>query len=397
MQERAQKTRTKILHGLVRVLVDDGPSGVTHRSVARAAGVSLAATTRHFATKEAIIADLSTETLQGYLADLEDLRRRIRAGEVTGITSIDDLVARIVLNGVTWNRDQSIAWCELILMGARSESGRALARQWYREADRIWRAIGEDLHCPAGSRHIAPAVDRVVGLLFMLHPLRLDRESASRILSGKARMREYAPAIAESGEEVDAETRNTRQALIDVAIDLLVHEGPSAVTYQAVSQKAGMSRSAPSYHFPTVESLMEAAQLALFLRAKSRYREAFRAFDAAAMELDELADLTATIFFSEAMVHNEENLAFYSVWIRATQRPELRLPVLTALLDMQESWDRTLSRTMHRPLDISAAMLMQSLFLGKLLRAISTTSSVGEIARSRGHFVAALAEIDRHK
>ena len=206
-------------------------------------------------------------------------------------------------------------------------------------------------------------------------------------------MRDYAPISADEGR--DEETSGTRQALIDVAIDLLVREGPSAVSYQAASLKAGLSRSAPSYHFPTVDSLMEAAQLALFDRAKSRYRDAFRAFDTARMELDELTDLTTTIFFSEAMVHSDENLAFYSVWIRSAERPELRPPVLTALLDMQESWARTLSRTMHRPLDTSAALLMQSLFLGKLLRAIVTTSSVGEIARSRGHFAAALAEINR--
>jgi AcrR family transcriptional regulator len=397
MQERARRTRTKILDGLVRVLVDDGPTGVTHRSVAKAAGVSLAATTRHFATKDAIIEDLSTQTLQGYLTELERLTERIRRGKATGITSLEDLVHRIVLNGVTKYRDQSIAWCELILLGARSDGGRDLARQWYREADRIWRIIGQELGNPGDAINVAPAVDRVVGLLFMLHPLRLDRDVAATILKGDSAMSDHAPPRQSDELGADSGAGGTRQALIDVAIDLLVREGPSAVTYQAVSQKAGLSHSAPSYHFSTVDALMEAAQLSLFGRAKGRYRDAFRAFDAERLAEDELLDLTTAIFLSEAMVHNEENLAFYSVWIRSAERQELRPPVLTALLDQQESWARTLNRSLEHTPPASAAMLMQSLFLGKLLRAITTTSSVGELARSRGHFAAALAEIERYK
>ncbi|WP_050759193.1 TetR/AcrR family transcriptional regulator [Pseudooceanicola batsensis] len=393
MQERARRTRNKILDGLVRVLVDNGPAAVTHRSVASAAGVSLAATTRYFATKDAIIEGLSARTMEGYLSDLTRLMQRMRDGERTGISTLDDLVMQVVLNGLTRDRDHSIAWCELILLGARSSSGRELARDWYDEADRIWQAIGDMLETSTRPRCITPTVDRAVGLLFMLHPLAPTREEARRILAGESKLSEHGLVREDDNDDPGSEPRGTKRDLINVAIDLLVREGPSAVTYQAVSQSAGLSRGAPSYHFPTVESLMEAAQLALFRRAKTRYRDAFKEFHADRMDPDVLADLTTAIFFSEAMVHNEENLAFYSVWVRSAERSALRPPVLKALSDQQESWGRTLGQMTDQPPNTFAAMQLQALFLGKLLRAISTASSVGEIARARGHFAMALADL----
>lgn len=80
MQKRALDTRKRIIKGVIRALIRDGMAGVTYRAVAQAAGVSLAATTRHFSTKQQMIAEASGEVLRDYLWGLERLSDRIIAG-----------------------------------------------------------------------------------------------------------------------------------------------------------------------------------------------------------------------------------------------------------------------------------------------------------------------------
>src|SRR3954449_709875 len=64
-----RQTRSAIVAATLRVLRDEGIGSLTHRAVAREAGVSLALTTYHFATKENLIAEAlnvaAAETLDG--------------------------------------------------------------------------------------------------------------------------------------------------------------------------------------------------------------------------------------------------------------------------------------------------------------------------------------------
>ncbi len=50
----------------------------------------------------------------------------------------------------------------------------------------------------------------------------------------------------------------TREALLDAAVDVLVHEGYAAATAAAVSRRAGLSRGAHLHHFGTRDSLIAA-------------------------------------------------------------------------------------------------------------------------------------------
>ena len=388
MQERAWKTRRQTLDGVLTIVAQQGLAGVTHRAVARTAGVSLAATTRHFTTKESLVAELSEMLRDDYLADFRRLEASIRRGAAPTVTTLEELALRVARNALTAGRKRAIAWCELMLQGGRSPEGRRRAREWYARIDELWSGIGAAL--PERQADMPPemAVDLTVGLQILLHPLRAAPTEIAAVLSGQTHILAYL-----DGRPTDLPTppqggAGTRDQIVEATIGILVREGPQAVTYRAVAELSGLSRSAPAYHFPSLETLLEAAQLALFRRAKDRYREAFHAFNRARIDCEHLVDLTTAISFSETMLHLDENLAFYALWLRAAENDALRTAVLEALTDQQWAWTSALHRARGAPPPARAPLFMQALFVGKLIRAIAAGRDIGTMAHARIHFAA---------
>src|SRR6218665_1316556 len=78
---RAARTKAKIANAVISVLAESGSSRLTHRLVAAAAGVPLAATTYHYATKRDMIADASQRLLDGFVRSFERAAQRRRGGE----------------------------------------------------------------------------------------------------------------------------------------------------------------------------------------------------------------------------------------------------------------------------------------------------------------------------
>jgi DNA-binding transcriptional regulator YbjK len=66
----AEAIRNAIVEATIRLVGRDGVDGVTHRAVAREAGVSLSSTTYHFASRDEIV----SEALRR-VADLESASR----------------------------------------------------------------------------------------------------------------------------------------------------------------------------------------------------------------------------------------------------------------------------------------------------------------------------------
>lgn len=383
VQKRAVETRQKIVAGLVRVIVQAGLPGVTHRAVAQAAGVSLAATTRHFDTKDAMLTEVSGQVLAGYLAGLDRLRGRIERGQAPGIARLDDVVALVTRNALVRERDLSLAWCELILHGGRSAQGRALARRWFDGIDGHWRAIAATLGDGSDEMDVTIAVDTAVGLLFLLHPFRLQADQVGPLLAGQTTV------AADPGNVVpqDAAGATGRAHVLAAAIGVLVDQGPQAVSYRAVAERAGLSRSAPGYYFATVDAMLEAAQTALFARAKDRYRDGFRAHERGRLDAGQLADLTSAIFGREALQYPQENLAFHSVWVRAAVQDSLRPAIGAALHDQQQAWRQALSSVGAPPAN---ALRVQALFVGKLVRAMTAGADLSQTAGAREQFLRAM-------
>ncbi|MBS3022818.1 TetR family transcriptional regulator [Acidiphilium multivorum] len=398
VQDRSLRTRHRIHEGAVSVLAEDGVAGLTHRAVAAAAGVSLAATTYHFDSKTDLIASASRHLMSGYLDAFARLERRVSAGEATGLARIDDLVTRVVLNALGRERTRSLAWCELILHGGRGAEGRRLAQDWYARLDDIWHAIGENLGFGLDRRAARATIDRAIGLTFLLHPLGLDQEAARDLIEGRldpAQLGPPAPAPDDAAGPATARQREARARIVQATIDILVESGAGAVSWAAIAERAGLARSGPAYYFPAIGALLATAQVALFDRAKARYRAGFGAIDPAEIDEMRLVDLTTAIWFREVLEHAREALGHYAVFLRAAQAPgesvALRAAIAATLRDQHGAWRRRLAAIAAAPPHPAGPLAVQAVFVGKLIRAAATGADTALLALAREDFAAAIA------
>lgn len=403
VQDRAVATRGKITDGAVEVLARSGVAGLTHRAVARAAGVSLAATTYHFDTKSDIITEASRILLDGYLTAFRRLVERMDAGAETNLRNLDDLVVRVVINAIGRQRIRSLAWCELVLHGGRSVEGRALALAWYEQFDAIWLAIAERIGPIPATARARAAVDLAVGLTFLLHPLVLDTETAAGLLAGSVDAEVLLAEIADNLDRgaFDAgatraiaplRSEERRDQIVEAAINTLIEEGAAGVSYRSVAQRAGMVRSGPGYYFPTIDGLLQAAQRALFERAKARYRSGLAAPPSSELDEDRILDLTTAIYFREALEFVRQNIGYYSAWLGAAQNRSLRPMVAAALLDQNRAWARRITLVFGRIPHRTTPLRMQAIFLGKLVRAMAAGVSLNDLSHVRVDFAAVLRE-----
>jgi TetR/AcrR family transcriptional regulator, regulator of biofilm formation and stress response len=135
-REDGRQTRAAIVAATLRVLRDEGIGSLTHRAVAREAGVSLALTTYHFATKENLI----SEALNLAAAEtLDDLRAAARP-PADGRLSPAAVAARLcdmTMERLGDERLAVFAVVELSLAAARRPGLRGAAAAWNEEYHRV--------------------------------------------------------------------------------------------------------------------------------------------------------------------------------------------------------------------------------------------------------------------
>lgn len=393
LQQRTVETRGSIVSGVIAVLAADGVAGVTHRSVAKAAGVSLAATTYHFSSLAEIIEAASEALLADYLADFRRLADRLRAGG-TSPQNLDGLVERVVGNALGRDRTRSLAWSELMLHGALRSEGRKLAANWYGELDAIWHDIAL-IHDPKAQKDTArAAVDLAVGMTMTLRPLGLHIDAMAGQLPSL--VREHAPTSRrEVTEEAPAVARrdHVRQTLIEAAIAIIADDGTRGLTYGRLAEAASMVRSGPSYYFASMGDVLAEAQTVLFARAKQRYRDVLSGAMPEPMDAQRLVDLTSTIFLREVLEFGRENVGYYSIWLEGARSPALGHAVARDIADLNLAWQRRLASVTGKAVSAVDALRLQALFTGKLIRAVSGLSGVGDLAGTRQDFADAASRI----
>ncbi len=363
----------QIAEGTIRVLSTSGVAGLTHRAVAKDAQVSLAATTRHYSGKIDILAEASRLLLSEYLDSFKSLQTRLRQNPETSIETLDDLVVQVTVNALCRERDRSLAWWEIMLFSGRSPEGQALARDWFVKLDAIWSSLAEELVQHPDPQQIRISIEWALGMIFLLHPLELGRDAVESLFADMDIHRYLDHATT---DDIDAGNDDTRKAkmraqLVETGVRILIDQGPDALSYRAVADRAGMVRSGPSYYFASVNALMEAAQLSLFARAKQRYRTGFQNQMHRCGTASELARLTGMIFLSEASDFQMENVAYFSVWIAAARSPGLRGFVQHILLDQSAGWTRRIREIHEGDAPSGLALKLQSIYAGKLARALA--------------------------
>jgi DNA-binding transcriptional regulator YbjK len=394
-QERARKTCALIAQAAIGVLAKQGLARVTHRSVATEAGVALAATTYYYATKSDIIGAASSAILQHYVDTFERTAEKYRRNP-SDAPPFREFVWRQLRKVARQDRMMMMAWQEISLDAVRGNDSLVLMRKWHGEIDSLWTRIARVTKTPNPKHTARSGVDLVLGLLLMVCALSLTPDEIDAVLVGNGEPSHHWARRPDGAGQTEARHRSpkadgTRARLLDAAIEILIAEGPAAIGYRAIAERAGLTVTAPAYYFPTTAGIIEAAQRKLFADSKMRYSAMMHTLHPAESHI---ADLTATIFIREATEFAQVNLANRAIWIEAGRRPQLAPMVWSAIGDQDMAWRRALTASRGgRPPLPRDGILAQALFLGKLQRVLSTGSDMMVLARIRAEFARDLAAI----
>ena len=125
-----------------------GPDALTHRRVAEAAGLPLAATTYWFASKEELLAQTYRRAAERDIARLEELGARLSSQRPVARRKLPGALARLVTDELDGNRTGLVACYALWLEAARRPELRELSRAWTSAYVRV----AAELLASAGSR-----------------------------------------------------------------------------------------------------------------------------------------------------------------------------------------------------------------------------------------------------
>lgn len=127
-RRRQSKRRQRVLEGALKAISRHGVEGLTHRRVAEAAGVSVSATTYHFATLEDLLEAAIREAVEHNMAQL---RERFSADTPA---SAPQALADYIVESATSDRQDIVVASELYVAALRRERLRDVAAAW----DQAW-------------------------------------------------------------------------------------------------------------------------------------------------------------------------------------------------------------------------------------------------------------------
>ncbi|MGN6650171.1 TetR/AcrR family transcriptional regulator [Trinickia sp.] len=390
-QQRSFATKERLAEATIQLLGEVGEAGVTHRAVAERGNVSLASTTYYYDSKDSLLADASASLLTNYVDRFHQFAAR-QLAQVEGRVSVQAFFARLLRRATGKDRLLTIAWCEIMLACARHAQTRALARTWYANLQEIWTEIFAVLGASTDPLDVQTAIDRTVGLLFIMVPLGLPPEQAEAALTAGLDPAlidslPLAPPIAPATESRKA--RETRQQLLDAAKRIMATHGAAAVTGRAVAAEAGLAPGTPANYFKPISTLLDAAREQLYEAAKARYREGVSEIDPRSMSFEQMVDLSAAVLVREVTQYSELNIATLSVEVEAARQPAHRSMVGKWFIDRTRGWLRLLSHTDVRTQPADALMAC-ALYNGIAIRLLSTGADSLAIAQVRSEFWRAL-------
>lgn len=390
-QERSAEALGKIAEAVVTILAQEGLAKLTHRRVARLAGVSLAATTYYHPGKFEMIADATQRLLDDYVRAFIRALTKLEAG-IPAVSNLPELLVKLSTNAAGVHGLKTLAWCEIILDCARTDEGHALARRWLEKMDSAWTDLVRAFGVEAPEKIVGPAIDTAMGLLFVCLPLNLQPDQIMDVFSrGMTPAKAWAiasacPVKAEPVERSTARSRETRENILAATVELLIEGQPDGITFRSVAQRAGLTTAAPAYHFAAIEDLLAEAQAQLFVRSRDRYREGLSSRHDNGKGLDPLADLASAMFVREVTEFRALHLATYGIWVDAARNEEFRSRVSKVIMAMIDDWARQLN-AIGAPERPDYPVLALAHFIGKTIRALSTGAETIELARARSEFL----------
>lgn len=401
-QKRSQETRDKITEASIQLLATKGIAGLNHRLVAKAAGVSLSSTTYYFDKKSDIVGIASNQILQGYTDAFGAVARRYRNNPHPG-AGIGELVTRIVRNAAGKHSQGTLAWAEITLDAVRNEDSLTLSKKWHDQLIELWIEIAQAVGSEQPAEIARSGIDLTIGFLFITRALGLSAEQVDDVIVNSADPFKIWTADVPSEEAAKPQAKRvtkakksdqTREQILNAAIDILKHEGPASVTHRRIAQLVGLTSAAPSYHFKSINLLLRSAQEKLFESSRQRFHDVITDVDLDSLDADQLTDITTVILQREATESSANNLASFAIWLEAGRRTDLRPMVWTGIADQVRGWNSLLGsiKPSSQPVD---GLLLQAAYTGKLIRLISTgsrNSDLVSIRKEMAFFMSALLE-----
>jgi DNA-binding transcriptional regulator YbjK len=163
---RGERRREQLIEATLTVIERDGVGGVSHRSVARVAGVSPSAALHHFATLDDLLVAALISANEASVNAVEEI------GDIGGLA---DLLAGEIVE----HRTRFVAVYELYLLAARRPALRPEADRWISSVEDAARRLGAD---ETGARALSAALDGL-GLQAILADEVPDREQTAAILA----------------------------------------------------------------------------------------------------------------------------------------------------------------------------------------------------------------------
>jgi DNA-binding transcriptional regulator YbjK len=139
---RGARRRAEIIEATLAVVTRDGAAGVTHRSVAKEAGITVSLSTYYFATLDDLLVAALTSVADAYTARI----RRIIDTPGDKLAGLADLIAETAGHG----RERALAERELATLAARRPALRPVARRWRENIAELAATLTDDRTSIAG-------------------------------------------------------------------------------------------------------------------------------------------------------------------------------------------------------------------------------------------------------
>lgn len=135
-KRRGQRRRVQIIEATLTIVRRDGATGVTHRTVAKEAGITTSLTLYYFATLDDLLVAALTSVTDTYT-------QRIRQLIDTESDPLDGL-AQLIAESAGPGRERALAERELSTLAARRPALRPIARRWRDNVAELARIQSED-------------------------------------------------------------------------------------------------------------------------------------------------------------------------------------------------------------------------------------------------------------
>jgi DNA-binding transcriptional regulator YbjK len=149
-----------------------------------------------------------------------------------------------------------------------------------------------------------------------------------------------------------------RERIIEAAVDVISETGLAALTHRAAAARADVPLGSTTYHFTSLDELLDAAGRAVARRNVQRLNDWAHALPGEADLSRELADFIVLL----ATEHRQSSVLAYELYGGALRRPALRAASTT--------WDAMLTEVFESRVDTTTALALTAMFDGLLYQAL---------------------------